>query len=114
MSEAQYIVVDVKSAIARFGLGTMSSRPAAESQIEYLAWFRFPVTWTYISGPVLESSSEVAFKPLPASQSLTLAPIVPAPLSRTRRPKYRGERQRRRSKQRPGKNFGFNLGCRAA
>src|SRR5579863_4537538 len=60
----------------------MSARPDAGSQIEYLAWFRFPVTWNYISGPALESASVVAHKPLPAAPSLTLAPIVPASLSR--------------------------------
>src|SRR5436190_17010739 len=56
----------------------MSSRSATESQIEYLAWFRFPVTWTYISGPATEFASKVAPKPLP-QPALTLAPIVPAP-----------------------------------
>lgn len=61
----------------------MSPRPDAESQIEYLAWFRFPVTWTYISGPAAESVSEGALKPRLASPSLTLSPIVPAPLSRS-------------------------------
>jgi len=76
-------VVDVKSAIARLGLGATSPRPSAESQIEYLAWFRFPVTWSYICGPAAESVSEVALKPPPASPSLTLAPVIPAPLSRS-------------------------------
>lgn len=61
----------------------MSGRPDAESQIEYLAWFRFPVTWTYISGSAPEFESVVARTPLPASPSLTLAPIVAAPFSRT-------------------------------
>ena len=76
-------MVDVKSAIARLGLGALSARRDAESQIEYLAWFRFPVTWTYVSGPAAESISELASKPLLASASLPLAPIAPAPLSRT-------------------------------
>jgi hypothetical protein len=79
-------VVDVKSAIARLGLGAISPQSDAESQIEYLAWFRFPVTWTYVSGPVPEVESvahkEVVPKSVLASPSLTLAPIVPAPLSR--------------------------------
>jgi len=57
----------------------MSSRPYVESPIEYLAWFRFPVTWTYISGSAQEAESVAAFKPLAAAPSLTLAPIVPAP-----------------------------------
>ena len=60
----------------------MSPRPDTEPQIEYLAWFSFPVTWTYISGPALESASQPALKPLPASPSLTLTPIVP-PVSRS-------------------------------
>jgi hypothetical protein len=75
-------VVDVKSTLARTGLGATPRRPDTESQIEYLAWFRFPVTWTYISVPASESNSEVAPKPPPPSQTLTLAPIVPAPISR--------------------------------
>ncbi len=73
-------MVDVKSAIARLGLGAVSPQP--DSQIEYLAWFRFPVAWTYISGPVSEVESEVFARPLLASPALTLAPIIPAPLSR--------------------------------
>jgi len=76
-------VVDVKSAIARLGMGATSSRSNAQSQIEYLAWFRFPVTWTYLSGPAPERESEAALKPLSLSPSLTLAPIVPAPHSRS-------------------------------
>ena len=76
-------MVDVKSAIARLGLGALSSRSDTESQIEYLAWFRFPVTWTYVSGPVPEIESVAVAKPLPASPSLTLAPIVPVPVSRS-------------------------------
>ena len=75
-------MVDVKSPIARLGLRATSARANAESQIEYLAWFRFPVTWTYISGPAAESASEIASKPLLASASLTLAPIAPTPISK--------------------------------
>ena len=82
MSEAQYIVVDVKSAIARLGLGAVSTRPDPESQIEYLAWFRFPVAWTYLSGPASEVESEVFARPLLASPALTLAPVLRAPGSR--------------------------------
>jgi hypothetical protein len=81
--EAPYIVVDVKSAIARFGLGATSPRPDAESQIEYLACFRFPVTWNYIGGSAPEVECEVAAEPLIASPPLTLVPIVPAAPSRT-------------------------------
>jgi hypothetical protein len=76
-------VVDVKAAIARLGLG--APQAAMESQIEYLAWFRFPVTWTYISGPSSEIGSEAATKPLLASHSLALAPVVPVLLSRNPR-----------------------------
>jgi len=73
-------VVDVKAAIARLGLG--APQAAVESQIEYLAWFRFPVTWAYISGPASQIESEAASKPLLASHSLALAPVVPVLLSR--------------------------------
>jgi hypothetical protein len=40
----------VKSAMARFGL--VASPPQSDSiEVEYLAWFRFPVTWAYLNGP---------------------------------------------------------------
>ncbi len=60
----------------------MSPPPDAESQIGNLAWFRFPVSWTYISGSAPQVASELAPKPVLASPSLTLAPVVPAPISR--------------------------------
>ena len=41
------------------------------------------MTWTYISGPALESASEVAPKQQLTAPSLTLAPVVPAPIPRT-------------------------------
>ncbi len=67
-------MVDVKSAIALLELGPMPPQPDAESQIEYLAWFRFPITWTYIGGPEPEvQSPKAALAPL----SLTLAPGAP-------------------------------------
>lgn len=75
-------MVDVKSAIARLGLGA-TPQAAAESQIEYLAWFRFPVTWTYINGSTAAVESAAAPKPVLASTALTIAPIVPTPLSRS-------------------------------
>ena len=75
-------MVDVKSPLARIGLGATSPQPEAESPIEYLAWFRFPVTWNYISSPSPEAESEVPPRPVPASTPLTLAPRVPVPLSR--------------------------------
>ena len=56
--------------------------PSAESQIEYLAWFRFPVTWTYISSPAPEIETEVVSKTLLTSPSLTLASVAPVSLSR--------------------------------
>jgi hypothetical protein len=59
----------------------MSPQRDASSQIEYLAWFRFPVTWTYIGAPAPGVQAEVASEPLLASPSWTLAPIAPAPLS---------------------------------
>lgn len=75
-------MVDVKSALALTRSGATPERPDAEARIEYLAWFRFPVTWTYISISASESDSEPAPRPLPASQTLTLAPIVPVQPSR--------------------------------
>ncbi len=53
--EAQYIVVDVKSAMARFGLGS-SPPPNSGNDVEYIAWFRFPVTWTYLDSPTADAA----------------------------------------------------------
>jgi hypothetical protein len=72
-------VVDVYSPTALLELDPMLPEPDAESQIEYLAWFRFPATWTYIGGPAREvQSPKASLAPL----SLTLTPRVPVPPSR--------------------------------
>jgi len=76
-------VVDVKPAIDRVELGATPLLLDADAQIEYLAWIRFPVTWTYLSGPDPDSDSETSARPRPASPPLTLAPVLPAPLSRS-------------------------------
>jgi len=65
-------VADIKAALARLGLGAKPPQPEPESEIEYLAWFRFPVTWSYVNG----LAPTVAPKPTLASSALTLAPAV--------------------------------------
>ena len=75
-------MVDMKSTIAGFGLDPSFPPAEAESPIEYLAWFRFPVTWNYISCSSPVAESEVAPRPVPASAPLTLAPRVPVPVPR--------------------------------
>ena len=72
-------MVNVTSAIARIELGT--TPPDTESQIEYLAWFRFPVTWAFINDPESESDSEVTRTPPSAPPPLTRALILPVPVS---------------------------------
>src|SRR6266550_3019117 len=64
--KAQYIVVDVKSAIARFGLAVY---PPSDSrnELETIAWFRFPVTWSYLSGTPLQKVERM-LSVRPASQ----------------------------------------------
>ncbi len=61
-------MVNVKSAMARFGLGSPPP-PASGNEVEYIAWFRFPVTWTY-----LDSTAQDAAPVLPIKPSSTLAP----------------------------------------
>jgi len=45
-----YIVVDVNSALARFKRPP-STPSRASNDAEYVAWFRFAVTWTYLERP---------------------------------------------------------------
>jgi len=59
----------------------MSTPPDTEPEIEYLAWFRFPVTSAYLTGPPPEVEPEAAPEPPLASPALTLSPIAPALLS---------------------------------
>ena len=74
-------MVDVKLAMARLGLGAAPPQPDTASQIETVARFRFPVTWTYASGSARDVASEAAPKSAVAT-SLTLGPFVPVPISR--------------------------------
>jgi hypothetical protein len=64
--EAQYIVVDVKSAMARFGLPVYPPSNA-RNELETVAWFRFPITWSYLNGPPIQRP-ERALSIRPASQ----------------------------------------------
>lgn len=73
-------MVDVKSDIARVEPGTAPPQPYAESQIEYLAWFRFPITWSFINEAEFETDSKVAPRPLSAPAPLSLAPALPGPV----------------------------------
>src|SRR5258708_2107294 len=63
-TEAQYTVVDVKSAMARFGLAVYPPSKS-RNELETIAWFRFPVTWSYLSGPPLQKVERAV---RPASQ----------------------------------------------
>src|SRR5579872_7178606 len=64
--ETQYIVVDMKAAMARVGLG-MDSPSNPDNELETIAWFRFPVSWTYLKGPEIRNV-ERAFPSRSASQ----------------------------------------------
>ena len=70
-TEAQYIVVDVKSAMARFGLAVYPPSNS-RNELETIAWFRFPVTWSYLNGPAIQKVERAV---RPASQ------IAPAAMS---------------------------------
>ena len=71
--EAQYIVVDVKSAMARFGLSVYPPSNA-RNELETIAWFRFPVTWSYLNSPLIR-------RPERALSIRTAAQISPAEMS---------------------------------
>ncbi len=43
-------MVNVTPSSARLGLGPSLAPPQPDNEIEYLAWFRFPVTWNYLDG----------------------------------------------------------------
>jgi hypothetical protein len=79
-TEAQYIVVDVKSAMARFGLAVYPPSNSRK-ELETIAWFRFPVTWSYLSGPPIQKV-ERAVRPAsqisPAGMSLA-SNVYPLP-----------------------------------
>jgi hypothetical protein len=74
-------VVDVKSALARFGLITLPPQPDPINEIEYLAWFRFPVTWAYLSGPSAQVKPVIPLRPMAQLQppAITLISNVSAP-----------------------------------
>lgn len=85
-------MVNVKSTMARFGLG---SPPPSDSrnEVEYIAWFRFPVTWTYLdntvpdAAPVLPIKPSSALTPAPAVMTLvSTASAAPAPVLADARP----------------------------
>jgi hypothetical protein len=74
-------VVDVKSAKGRFGLVAPSTQPDPINEIEYLAWFRFPVTWAYLSGPPTRVEPVVAVQSMPELEppAMTLVSTASAP-----------------------------------
>ena len=66
-------MVNVKAAMSRFVLGTPSPRPTSQNEIEYVAWFRFPVTWTYLGSTVQDVRPEL---PIQHATGLAPAPAV--------------------------------------
>ena len=79
-------MVNVKSAMARFGLGA-TPPPDSRNEVEYIAWFRFPVTFRYLDGAPVEATPVLPTKPsaslVPAAPLMTLvsaAPVAPTPV----------------------------------
>lgn len=77
-------MVNVKSAMARFGLGPTAPQPDSGNEVEYIAWFRFPVAFTYLDSAPAEAAPVLTMKPsaslAPSAAVMTLvstAPIVP-------------------------------------
>ena len=80
-------MVNVKSAMARFGLGATPSPHDSRNEVEYIAWFRFPVTFRYLDSEPAEAAPVLPIKPsatlVPAAPVMTLvsaAPVAPAPV----------------------------------
>jgi hypothetical protein len=87
--KAQYIVVDVKAAIARFGLKA-AQESQASNEIEYIAWFRFAVTWSYLEcqasqkvSRTLPNSAASQIPPGSTSLVATVSPLSDRPLAVT-------------------------------
>jgi hypothetical protein len=74
-------VVDLKSTMARSRLVATPAQPDPRNEIEYLAWFRFPVTWTYLNSPLPEVEPQLPGKPVspPTSAAMTLVTTMSAP-----------------------------------
>ena len=77
-------MVNVKSAMARFGLGP-TPPPNSGNDVEYIAWFRFPVTWTYLDSAAADPAL-IPIKTQAPAAVMTLvstAPAAPAPAPMT-------------------------------
>ncbi len=76
-------MVNVKSAMARFGLGPPPPPPDTGNEVEYIAWFRFPVTWTYLDVPAPDTRSKPSTSFASAAPVMTLvsaAPVASVPV----------------------------------
>src|SRR6185312_3221138 len=70
--------------MSRFVLGPPPPRPAPPIEIEYVAWFRFPVAWTYLGNTLQDVRPELPIHPVtsglaPEPAIRTLASTEPAP-----------------------------------
>ena len=63
--------------MARFGLGTTPLPPDSGNEVEYIAWFRFPVTFTYLDSAPAEATPVLSIKPSASKPSAILAPAAP-------------------------------------
>ncbi len=74
-------MVNVKSAMARFGLGAAAAPRDPQNDIEYIAWFRFPVTFTYLDSAPADAAPLLTTKPsaslAAAAPVMTLVAAVP-------------------------------------
>src|SRR5579871_1576525 len=73
--------------MARFGLGPTPPPPDSGNEVEYIAWFRFPVTFTYLDSAPAAAALTLPIKPsasvAPAAPVMTLvsaAPVAPVPV----------------------------------
>lgn len=80
-------MVNVKSAMARFGLGAAPPPPDSGNEVEYIAWFRFPVTFRYLDSAPAEALPVLPIKPsaslasvAPVMTLVSTAPVVPVPV----------------------------------
>ena len=80
-------MVNVTPGTARFGLGPFPPPPQPGNEIEYIAWFRFPVTWNYLCGaaPPVEPALRMrpVAKPSPSAVMELVSNIVKPPSQAT-------------------------------
>ncbi len=68
--------------MTRFGVIETPPQGGAETEVEYVAWFRFPVTWTYLKTSLPEAEPALRIRPVAKASpapAMALVPAIPTP-----------------------------------